>query len=120
VFDPCEDLPSLRRRPLFSFGASVRATEAWCEHWPDAPLPALGERTPRQATRRERGQLLVEALLREFEHDADLLTRRGLQAPDVGRLRRELQMPVERPGDGTLICRRRAGARTARRVSIEL
>lgn len=95
VFDPTEDLPSLRRGPLFPFAASRQSNAAWCEHWPDQPLSALGGRTPRQVARRERDQPLLEALLREFEHDADLMTRRGVEVPDIGGLRRTLQMPVE-------------------------
>jgi len=62
---------------------------------PTRPLPALGGRTPRQSARRERDQPPLEALLRELEHDADLLARRGLEVPDVGGLRRALQMPAE-------------------------
>lgn len=95
VFDPAEDLPALRRGPLFPFAASPESNAAWCEHWPDTPLPALGGRTPRQAARRERDQPPLEALLRELEHDADLMARRGLEVPDVGGLRRALQMPAE-------------------------
>jgi hypothetical protein len=58
-------------------------------------VPALGDRTPRQAARREGDRPTLEALLRELEHDADRLRIRGLAAPDVDRLRDELGMPVD-------------------------
>lgn len=95
VFDPGRDLPQLRRGPQFPFAGSREANAAWCEGWPDQPLPALGGRTPRRAAGREADMPRLEALLRELEHDADLMARRGLEVPDIGGLRRELQMPVE-------------------------
>jgi hypothetical protein len=95
VFDPDRDLPQLRRGPQFPFAGSREANAAWCEGWPDQPLSALGGRTPRRAARREADLPRLEALLRELEHDADLMARRGLEVPDIGGLRRELQMPLE-------------------------
>jgi hypothetical protein len=95
VFDPDQDLPQLRRGQLLPFAGSRESNAAWCEHWPDQPLPALGGRTPRRAARREADQPRLEALLRELEHDVDLMARRDLEVPDIGGLRRELQMPVE-------------------------
>lgn len=95
VIDPAQDLPQLRLGSMLSFAGSQEANEAWLEHWPDQKLPALGGRTPRSAARRGADQPRLEALLREFEHDADLLCSRGLPAPDVSRMRAELEMPVE-------------------------
>jgi hypothetical protein len=95
VIDPAQDLPQLRSGSMIPFAASEEANAAWVEHWPDQQLPALAGRTPRAAARRPADQPRLEALLRELQHDADLLANRGLPAPDVGRLRKELQMPAD-------------------------
>jgi hypothetical protein len=95
VIDPAQDMPQLRSGSLIPFAASEEANAAWLTHWPDQKLPALGGRTPRHASRRISDQPRLEALLRELEHDADVLAQRGLPAPDVGRLRVELQLPAD-------------------------
>lgn len=56
--------------------------------WPDAPLPALAGRTPREAMRTAKGRREVDALLREMEHGTGGLEMAGLY--DFGRLRRAL------------------------------
>jgi hypothetical protein len=56
--------------------------------WLDERIPALGDKTPREAVRTARGRERVDALLKEIEN----MERRfeGGQAFDVGDLRREL------------------------------
>ena len=57
------------------------------EQWLDIRVPALGNRTPRQAARSVRGRERLEALLAEFARDSD--TKRGA-APDVAFIREQL------------------------------
>ena len=92
AIDPPMDMPPIQLGGPAPFGASQQAIDAWVEHWPDERVPAVGGHTPRAATSRERERPRLEALLREFEHDAWLLTRDGRPAPDVDRLRTELGM----------------------------
>jgi len=102
VIDPSEDLPPVMLGPSLGmrFGGSQEAIDAWMAHWPEEKVPALGGMTPRAAARREQGRLRLEALLREFEHDAYPLARAGEPAPDIERLRGELGMQTwwEPPG----------------------
>jgi hypothetical protein len=92
AIDPPMDLPPIPLGGPARFGASQQAIDAWMVHWPDERVPAVGNRTPRTAARSERWRPPLEALLREFEHDASLLTRQGALAPDIDRLRAELGM----------------------------
>lgn len=94
VIDPAKDMPQVPAGQLLSLGGSAESQAAWVQHFPDQPLPALHGRTPRQAARRSQDAPLLEALLRELEHDADILASRALPAPDVARLRQELHAPV--------------------------
>jgi len=94
VIDPAQDMPQVRVGELLSLGGSEESQAAWLEHFPDRPLPALDGRTPREAARRPHDAVRLEALLRELEHDADVLVGRGMPAPDIGRLRKELQAPA--------------------------
>jgi len=48
--------------------------------------------TPQTASRRVQSRPRLEAVLREFEHDAYVLTQAGRPAPDLDRLRAELGM----------------------------
>lgn len=68
--------------------------EGWEKYWLDKQLPALGGRTPREATE---GQdlLTLESLLRQFEYEADLLAARGKQGIDTDWLRKELDRSDE-------------------------
>jgi len=54
-------------------------------------VPALRGRTPRQAASGKERPLL-EALLRQFEYEADLLATEGKSGVDTGWLRQELDM----------------------------
>jgi hypothetical protein len=92
AIDPPMDLPPIRLGGPAPFGASRQAVDAWLEHWPDERVPALGGHTPRAAARLKRQRQRLEAVLREFEHDASLLARQGAATPDFGRLRAELGM----------------------------
>jgi hypothetical protein len=89
-FDPSLDLPSPTGwRPVVSVG-SPEAEEAWRRHWVDEPLPALGDRSPREVVADPRGAIELERLLRQFEFGADLAARRGERPLDVEKVRREL------------------------------
>jgi len=92
VIDPRQDMPPIPLGGPMRFGASQEAIAAWLEHWPSERVPALGRLTPRVAARRKDKRPHLEALLREFEHDADQLAHDGEPAPDIEPLRRELGM----------------------------
>jgi hypothetical protein len=94
VIDPAQDMPQLRAGDLVAMGGSEESQEAWLTHLPDQRLPALGDRTPREAAQRPADAPRLEALLRDFEHNADLLRAQGRPAPDIERLREELRAPV--------------------------
>jgi hypothetical protein len=55
--------------------------------WIDTKVPALGNRTPRQAAKTPRGRERLDALLTEFARSAG---RRPASAPNVAELRRRL------------------------------
>jgi hypothetical protein len=92
VIDPAQDMPPIRLGPSMPFGASQQAIDAWQTLWPDERVPALGDATPRAAARRQQSRTRLEAVLREFEHDAHALAAAGRPAPDLERLRLELGM----------------------------
>jgi hypothetical protein len=92
VIDPAQDMPPIRLGMPLPFGASQDAVDAWQSLWPDERVPALGGATPRTASRRTQSRPRLEAVLREFEHDAYVLARAGRPAPDPQRLRDELEM----------------------------
>jgi hypothetical protein len=75
-------------------GGAAAAAEGWEKFWLDEKVPALGGRTPRQAARgRERPYL--EAMLRQFEYEADLLGADGKTGVDSAWLREQLDMPSD-------------------------
>jgi len=77
-----------------SQGGAAAAAEGWEKFWLDEKVPALLGRTPRQAARgRERPYL--EALLRQFEYEADLLAAEGKAGVDTAWLREQLDMPCD-------------------------
>jgi hypothetical protein len=62
----------------------------------DERLPALRGRTIRQAVRgMPEDQMRVEALLREWEYQSDLLAVAGKQPIDTAALRAELGLPSD-------------------------
>jgi hypothetical protein len=73
-----------------------RLAEAMYENWPDYPLPALDEKTPRQALADPEGREMVEALLTDFER-AEAEHRPELLRYDFSTLRHRLGLPT-RPG----------------------
>jgi hypothetical protein len=83
-------------RSLASVQMLLEFKRAHYQSWPDQPLPALGGKTPREATRTARGREQVDLLLRTMEnreqHDPD-------QAFDFADLRKELGLrPSLSPG----------------------
>jgi hypothetical protein len=73
-------------------GMSPEARAAWQRTWVDEPVPALEGLTPRKAAKSDEGRVLLEALLREFEHRAALNRARGRSDIDAEALRIELGM----------------------------
>jgi len=73
-------------------GGAAAAAEGWEKFWLDEKVPALLGRTPRQAAR-GRERLYLEAMLRQFEYEADLLTFAGKTGIDTAWLREQLDMP---------------------------
>jgi hypothetical protein len=95
--DPAQDVAwPAGQRP--HRGGLAPAAEGWERHWLDERVPALGGRTPRQ-TRDSGDWPLLEAMLRQFEHDADLLAQHGDRGVDTDWLRRELNLSVAWPGE---------------------
>ena len=92
VIDPAQDMPPIRLGMPMPFGASQQSVDAWQSTWPGERVPALDGLTPRAASRRAQSRPRLEAVLREFEHDAHVLARAGRPAPDLERLRAELGM----------------------------
>jgi hypothetical protein len=64
--------------------------------WLDEPVPALGNRSPREAARLKTGRPKVVALLQEFENMAARQRLEGRPAYDFGWMWGELGLP--RPG----------------------
>ena len=56
--------------------------------WIDTKVPALGNRTPRQAAKTPKGRERLEALLIDFARSAE--QRSSMFQPDLGDLRRRL------------------------------
>lgn len=92
VIDPSQDMPPIQLGMPMPFGASQDAVDAWQSLWPRERVPALGGATPRAASRHAKSRPGLEAVLREFEHDAHLLEETNRPAPDLDQLRAELQM----------------------------
>ncbi len=95
VIDPAQDLPAFGPVGPLPFGSTVDEVAAWRERWLDAKAPVLGGATPRRAAQRARDRPLLEAVLRELEHDADILAARGAPIPDFAELRAELGLTRE-------------------------
>jgi hypothetical protein len=58
----------------------------------DMQIPALGNKTPREASKSEQGRKELEDLLRMLEHNERLRVERGEPEYDVSWIRRELNM----------------------------
>jgi hypothetical protein len=77
-----------------SQGGAAAAAEGWEKFWLDEKVPALLGRTPRQAAHGPERPYL-EALLRQFEYEADLLAADGKTGVDTAWLREQLDMPSD-------------------------
>ena len=75
-----------------SQGGAAAAAEGWEKLWLDEKVPALSGRTPRQAACGPERPYL-EAMLRQFEYEADLLAADGKTGVDTAWLREQLDMP---------------------------
>ena len=72
-------------------GEPLSGGDGWEKYWLDDRLPALHGQTPLEAAYgKERPRL--EALLRQFEYEADLLAAQGRSGVDTNWLRQELEM----------------------------
>jgi hypothetical protein len=60
--------------------------------WLDMRIPALGNRTPREASKTEEGRRELEDLLRVLEHNERLKKEKGKPEYDVSWIRKELGM----------------------------
>jgi hypothetical protein len=74
------------RAPEFEAIEAQLAERHWLS-WIDTKVPALGNRTPRQAAKTPRGRERLAALLTEFARSAG---RRPASVPNVAELRRRL------------------------------
>ncbi len=63
--------------------------------WIDAPVPALGGRSPRQACATEEGRLQVTEILKHLENLEEKKKRAGQPYIEVNVIRRELGLPEE-------------------------
>jgi hypothetical protein len=88
--DPAQDFAWPAGENAYPGGAAPPA-EGWEKYWLDEQVPALRGRTPRQAASGKE-QPLLEALLRQFEYEADLLATEGKSGVNTGWLRQELDM----------------------------
>jgi hypothetical protein len=88
----CQDVYAYRR--VMPPVGRADVGEGWEQLWIDAPVTRLNGRTPRQ-TAASRDWPLLEALLRQFEYDADLLAAQGQPGIDTDWLRQELDMTIK-------------------------
>ena len=91
--DPTLDFAWPAGQRAFQRGAAD-AADGWEKYWLDEQVPALGGRTPRRAAAGPERPLL-EALLRQFEYEGDLLAVEGKAGIDTAWLREQLGMPDE-------------------------
>lgn len=89
--DPAQDFawPAGQRAAQ---GGAAAAAEGWEKFWLDEQVPALAGRTPRQAAGGPE-RPYPEAMLRQFEYEADLLAADGKTGADTAWLREQLDMP---------------------------
>ncbi len=91
--DPALDFAWPAGQRAFQRGAAP-AADGWEKYWLDEQVPALNGRTPRKAAKGPERPLL-EALLREFEYEADLLAADGKRGIDTAWLREQLGMTAD-------------------------
>jgi hypothetical protein len=92
--DPAQDF-AWQAGPRGPRGPRAAASEGWEQAWLDEEVPALFGDTPREAARGLGGAdpARVEALLRQFEYENDMLAREGAAGIDTAWLRAQLAMP---------------------------
>jgi hypothetical protein len=91
--DPAQDL-AWPAGPVAIPRGAAPAEEGWEKHWLDGPVPALRGRTPRETA--ESGDWpVLEAMLRQFEYEADILAASGQSGVDTAYLRAELNLPAD-------------------------
>ena len=93
----CQDVYAYRRVMPPVGRADVGG--GWEPVWVDAPVTRLNGRTPRQ-TAASRNWPLLEALLRQFEYDADLLAAQGQRGIDTDWLRQRRRCQCLAPHRG--------------------
>ena len=92
MVEPSMDLAWEGGRLLTGRSNGPEADAAWEEHWVTEKVPALEGATPTAAAKDPRQVVLLEKLLRQFEHDADLVKRSGGSPMDFEPLRARLGM----------------------------
>jgi len=90
--NPSPRLATPSGTPVLPRSTSPEADAEWCAHWLEEETLALDGATPRQAAQTPAGRLVLERVLRHFEHDADCATLAGEALIDVAGLRHELQL----------------------------
>jgi len=79
--------PEIERTPEIEALEADWSRKHW-DAWIDTKVPALGNRTPRQAAKTARGRERLEALLSDYERSAE--RSRSAFVPDIAELRRIL------------------------------
>jgi hypothetical protein len=79
--------PEIKRTPKIEALEADWSRKHW-DAWIDTKVPALGNRTPRQAAKTLRGRERLEALLSDYERSAE--RSRSAFVPDIAELRRIL------------------------------
>ncbi len=87
---PAAEIPEDVQRELMG-----RVLSEHYRGWLDEPLPALGGKTPRKATRTRAGRARVEALLKDIENGT--LRQAGGDTVDFAGMRRELGLAEDEP-----------------------
>ena len=90
--DPSMDLPWPGGRPIAGGSLGPEHDAAWLDQWVTEKVPALDGATPLDAARDPRRIVLLEKLLRQFEHDADLVAFAGGTPMDFEAVRERLGM----------------------------
>jgi hypothetical protein len=79
--------PEVERSPEIEALEADWLRKHW-DAWVDTKVPALGNRTPRQAAKTARGRERLEALLSDFERSAE--RSQSAFTPNIGELRSKL------------------------------
>jgi hypothetical protein len=88
--DPAQDMAWPAGPQVFPRGVAP-PEQGREKYWLDEPVPSWHGQTPRQAARSQ-DRVHLEALLRRFEYDSDILAAEGKTGVDTAWLRQELDM----------------------------